>query len=207
MMSAESLKKVNILVLGDTGVGKTSLVHVLCHGDVLTNAAWTVGCSVDVKIHDYGRSLSSSSSYFLELWDVGGSPSHMAGRAVFYQQTNGIILVHDLTNRKSHGNLSRWLSEFHHSQSRGQSSRSSRSLHSFDSRIDMEYDPESYVDQSLPLLVVGTKLDQLPGDKTPPTTNLPGAVPINVNGTDARLTSIGSAETIQFNKFFDKVFC
>ena len=69
----------------------------------------------------------------------------------------------------------------------------------------MDYDPESYVDQSLPLLVVGTKLDQLPSDKAPPTTSLPGAVSISVNCTDCRQFSIGAAETIQFNKFFDKV--
>ena len=52
--------------------------------------------------------------------------------------SSGIILVHDLTNRKSHGNLTKWLSEFHHSQSRDQSTvgstRTTRSLHSFDSR-------------------------------------------------------------------------
>lgn len=72
------------------------------------------------QIHDYGRSLSSSSSYFLELWDIGGSPAHKQGRAVFYQQVNGIILVHDLTNRKSHANLTKWLSEFYRSQARDQ---------------------------------------------------------------------------------------
>ena len=72
------------------------------------------------QIHDYGRSLSSSSSYYVELWDVGGSPNHRQGRAVFYQQVNGIILVHDLTNRKSHANLTKWLSEFYRSQARDQ---------------------------------------------------------------------------------------
>ena len=80
-MSADSLKKVKIVVLGDTGecgrtrthtqdeftstyniylslyylcasgVGKTSLVHVLCQGEVLSRSAWTVGCSVDVKVY------------------------------------------------------------------------------------------------------------------------------------------------------------
>ena len=30
----------------------------------------------------------------------------------------GLILVHDLTNRKSHSHLSKWLNEFHQSQSR-----------------------------------------------------------------------------------------
>jgi Rab-like protein 3 len=204
-MSVDSQKKVKILLLGETGVGKTSLAHVLCHGDVLSSPVWTVGCSVDIKIHDYGRSLNTSSSYFLELWDIGGSPTHASGRPVFYQQTNGIILVHDLTNRKSHGNLSKWLSEFHNSQSRGQTTRTARGLQSYDSRSDLEYDPESFVEQSLPLLVVGTKMDQIQQTKGLPTTNFQGAVCINVNATDARQFAIGSAQTIQFNKFFDKV--
>ena len=42
-----------------TGVGKTSLVQLLCHGDILSSPAWTVGCSVDVKV----RSLQ----HFLEF--------------------------------------------------------------------------------------------------------------------------------------------
>ena len=70
---------------------------------------------------------------------------------------------------------------------------------------DMEYDPESYVEQSLPLLVVGTKLDQFPSSKAPPTTSLQGAVCMNVNCTDSRQFAIGSPDAIQFNKFFDKV--
>lgn len=46
-----------------------------------------------------------------QLFDVGGSLSHMNSRGVFYQQANGIILVHDCTNRKSHENLKNWLLE------------------------------------------------------------------------------------------------
>ena len=32
-----------LLVLGDSGVGKSSLVHILCNGTVLTNPTWTIG--------------------------------------------------------------------------------------------------------------------------------------------------------------------
>ena len=69
----------------------------------------------------------------------------------------------------------------------------------------MEYDPESFVEQSLPLLVVGTKRDQIPPTKTTPSTGLPGAMCIDVDCTDARQFALGSPQTIQFNKFFDKV--
>lgn len=71
---------------------------------------------------------------------------------------------------------------------------------------DLEYDPESFVEQSLPLLVVGTKMDQVPPTKTAPTTNLQGAICINVDCSDTRQFAIGSPQTIQFNKFFDKVY-
>ncbi len=127
-MAAESLKKVKILVLGDTGedragrkewraltsppplpgVGKTSLVHRICHREPLSNPAWTVGCSVEVKVrgrsvsqprlthilrmspqvHEYHRSTTPT-DYFLEFWDIGGSPAHRKGCGVFYQQANG----------------------------------------------------------------------------------------------------------------------
>ena len=44
---------------------------------------------ISVQLHDFGPSTSTSSSYFLELWDVGGSPSHKRGRQIFYQNANG----------------------------------------------------------------------------------------------------------------------
>lgn len=50
-------------------------------------------------------------TFFIELWDVGGSLSHKDTRGVFDYPTNGIVLVRDLTNRKSHENLRTWLTE------------------------------------------------------------------------------------------------
>ncbi len=62
---------------------------------------------------------------------MGSSSNHTIGRSIFYPQTNGIlnhynyiisnnsyiliglILVHDLTNKKSYNNLKTWLSEFY----------------------------------------------------------------------------------------------
>ena len=49
--------------------------------------------------------------FFIELWDVGGSHSQRNTRHVFMQTVHGVILVHDLNNRKSCLNLGRWLAE------------------------------------------------------------------------------------------------
>lgn len=106
-----SIDKVRIIVAGDSGVGKSSMVYLIANNEVLTSAPYTVGCSVEVKLHEYKEDTKQEKTFFIELFDIGGSLSHRNTRNVFYQQTNGIILVHDATNRKSHENLKSWLVE------------------------------------------------------------------------------------------------
>lgn len=91
-----------ILVLGDSGVGKSSLIYLICHASVLSSAQWTIGCSIDVKLFD---------NCFLEFWDIGGSRSHKIARSFLYQDYHGIMLVFDATNKKSRLNLDEWLTE------------------------------------------------------------------------------------------------
>ncbi|XP_042810647.1 rab-like protein 3 isoform X2 [Panthera tigris] len=150
-----SLDRVKVLVLGDSGVGKSSLVHLLCQNQVLGNPSWTVGCSVDVRVHDYKEGTPEEKTYYIELWDVGGSvgsaSSVKSTRAVFYNSVNGIILVHDLTNKKSSQNLYRWSLE-----------ALNRDLVPTGVLVtNGDYDREQFADNQIPLLVIGTKLDQI----------------------------------------------
>jgi hypothetical protein len=52
----------------------------------------------------------SKKDFVVEFIDVGKS-RHPETRTVFYHQVNGIILVHDLFNKKSFRNLSGWINE------------------------------------------------------------------------------------------------
>ncbi|GFS51579.1 rab-like protein 3 [Trichonephila clavipes] len=106
-----SIEKVKILVVGDSGVGKSSLVYLIAHSEAITNPSWTIGCSVEVKLHEYKEGTPFQKTYFIEMWDVGGSSSHRNSRSIFYNSFHGVILVHDLTNRKSKQNLRKWLAE------------------------------------------------------------------------------------------------
>ena len=38
------------LAFGSAGVGKTSLTHFLCYGEVRGSPSWTIGCTVEVKV-------------------------------------------------------------------------------------------------------------------------------------------------------------
>ncbi|XP_068648266.1 small GTPase LIP1-like [Aristolochia californica] len=111
--------QVRVLVVGDSGVGKTSLVHLIVKGSAITRPNQTIGCTVSVKHTTQGSSGSSSSSikgdaerdFFVELWDVSGHERYKDCRSLFYTQINGVIFVHDLSQRKTKTNLSKWAAE------------------------------------------------------------------------------------------------
>ena len=46
-----------------TGVGKTSLVHLICHNEPTSNPNWTIGCSVEVKVVFYYSLLDTGIIY------------------------------------------------------------------------------------------------------------------------------------------------
>ncbi|KAI8359245.1 hypothetical protein B0O80DRAFT_494812 [Mortierella sp. GBAus27b] len=100
-----------VLVLGDSGVGKSSLVHMLCHNESLKNPMPTVGCNVDVRLHTYSvptaaasaarsgvssllarpspspdtfstSSTPGSDAAFVEFYDVSGSPTEKLRESV-----------------------------------------------------------------------------------------------------------------------------
>ena len=63
------------------------------------------------QLHEYKAGTPAERTFFVELWDVGGWSAHQNSRSIFYNGADGVILVHDLTNRKSESNLRKWLSE------------------------------------------------------------------------------------------------
>ncbi|XP_048437693.1 small GTPase LIP1 [Pyrus x bretschneideri] len=111
--------QVRVLVVGDSGVGKTALVHLIVKGSSITRPPQTVGCTVGVKHTTYGNLGSSSSSikgdaerdFFIELWDVSGHDRYKECRSLFYSQINGVIFVHDLSQRRTKTGLQKWVAE------------------------------------------------------------------------------------------------
>jgi hypothetical protein len=71
------------------GVGKSSLTHLICRGQPIPSPSWTIGASLDVKVHVFKDGTPQQKKYFVELWDVGGCNAHSNTRCVFYNNVNG----------------------------------------------------------------------------------------------------------------------
>ncbi|XP_047954256.1 small GTPase LIP1-like [Salvia hispanica] len=111
--------QVRVLIVGDSGVGKTSLVHLIMKGHSVSHPSQTVGCSVSVKHTTYGNSGSSSNSlkgeaerdFFVEIWDISGHERYKDCRSLFYSQINGVVFVHDRSQRRTKSSLQKWAVE------------------------------------------------------------------------------------------------
>lgn len=162
-MSAH-MDRLKLIVVGDCGVGKTSFVHGVTCQTPLNNPSSTIGCNVEVLAYTYDGNGSRSREVFLEFWDVGGSSGHRNSRSFFYNNIDGLIVVHDLSNRKSFLNLAKWVREVLNS---GKQELTGITVGSGTDRryLDNSYDEDDIRGPigSVPVLVVGTKEDQNSG--------------------------------------------
>ena len=205
-----AVEKVRILVVGDSGVGKTSLVNLMCHDESISSPAWTIGCTVEVKLYDYKERNPGARTVFLEFWDVGGSANHRNTRSIFYSSVNGLILVHDLTNRKSTLNLRKWLAEVLNAGKENGTVKCNDNLFDlgFKESTD-DFDPEQFAGNQVPILIVGTKLDQGGTARASQCVRglaeEVGADIVSLDCRDAKQLKEGSPNNKKLKGFFDKV--
>jgi Ras-related protein Rab-7A len=105
-------KTLKIVILGDSGVGKTSLMNRYAHGKFTGQYKATIGADFlskdDVVIDTYaGRTLCT-----LQIWDTAGQERFQSLGAGFYRGADACLLVYDVTDPHSLDNLDHWRKEF-----------------------------------------------------------------------------------------------
>ena len=95
-----------ILLLGDGGVGKTAVVRRFVHNKFESSYLMTIG------MEPYTRyETINGVSICYSLWDIAGQDKFKTMRKIFFQGSNGTILVFDLTRRESFENVENWFLE------------------------------------------------------------------------------------------------
>lgn len=95
-----------ILLIGDSGVGKSSLLLRYCDNTFLENHASTIGVDFKVKNLEVGGKRVQ-----LAIWDTAGQERFRTLTSAYYRGAHGVVLMYDATNRESFSNLSYWLGE------------------------------------------------------------------------------------------------
>ncbi len=95
-----------IMVAGDGGVGKTTLLRKYVSGTFSPDTYMTIGIEFHVK-----RTQCNGRSYTLQLWDLGGQPRFRFMLCSYCLGAGGAMLLFDLTRMNSLDSLSGWITD------------------------------------------------------------------------------------------------
>ncbi|KAF7702752.1 Ras-related protein Rab-1A [Cucumispora dikerogammari] len=94
------------ILIGESGVGKTSLIARFCD-EIYTNS-YTATIGVDFKI----KTVEVNNRFIkLQIWDTAGQERFKTITTSYYRGAHCIIVVFDLTNLESFEKIENWLKE------------------------------------------------------------------------------------------------
>ncbi|CAF0795927.1 unnamed protein product [Didymodactylos carnosus] len=102
----DSSNRIKIISLGNISVGKSCLIKRYCEKRFVSKYMATIGIDYGVtrlKIRDYDIRMN--------IFDFSGHPLFYEVRNEFYNDTQGVMLVFDVNNRKTFDSLDYWLNE------------------------------------------------------------------------------------------------
>ncbi|KAJ3656070.1 hypothetical protein Zmor_015172 [Zophobas morio] len=105
-MDEEVLTTLKILIIGESGVGKSSILVRFTEDNFDPDQTLTIG--VDFKT----KKLSvDGNTVKLAIWDTAGQERFRTLTPSYYREAQGAILVYDVTNYSTFAKLETWLSE------------------------------------------------------------------------------------------------
>ena len=97
--------KYKILILGDSKVGKSCFLTRYADNTYKEDYLSTIG--MDYKIKNY--ELEDGRIIKLYIWDTAGQDKFRSITSNFYKGADGIILIYDITDRKTFNSVRNWI--------------------------------------------------------------------------------------------------
>ena len=98
--------KLKIVIIGDSGVGKTNLLKRFVSNIFTENTKATVGVEFMTKSYKINKHI-----FKIELWDTAGQERYKSITAVYYKGAKGALIVYDTTSKPSFDDIDKWLNE------------------------------------------------------------------------------------------------
>ena len=95
-----------ITFLGDSSVGKTSLITKYCQDKFIPEGT---NPTINVGILEKSIKIDSFTEVKFSIWDTAGAEKYISFTKGYLRESNGIIIVFDFSNEKSFENLNLWM--------------------------------------------------------------------------------------------------
>jgi Ras-related protein Rab-7A len=96
-----------VIILGDSGVGKTSLMNQYVNKKFTNQYKATIGADFLTK-----EVMLEDKLVTMQIWDTAGQERFQSLGVAFYRGADACVLVYDITNQKSFDQLDSWRDEF-----------------------------------------------------------------------------------------------
>ena len=106
MAAEEEIKEFKVILLGDSGVGKTAIIDRFSQNEFHLNHITTIG--VDFR---YKEVTVDGTTVCLQVWDTAGQERFRTITKKFYRDTSAIIIVYAINDVTSFQSVRVWLAD------------------------------------------------------------------------------------------------
>ena len=103
---------IKLLMLGDTGVGKTCLLVRYAYDSFSPTFITTIGIDFKIKHLDL-----DDAKVKLQIWDTAGQERFRTITVSYFKGAHGIILLYDVTDRETFESIRNWIQQVGNSAS------------------------------------------------------------------------------------------
>ena len=117
-MSGNDKIEYKLILLGNSAVGKTSLFKKITTGEFYEKNISTIGMDrrtiqLDLEVKEKGVPITKS--FDIALVDTAGQERFKSITKTYYKESDGILLIYDVTNRESFEQLKIWIDSIYDS--------------------------------------------------------------------------------------------
>ena len=106
----EGAQTCKVVLLGESGVGKTCIIARFINNTFEDNLISTTGASYAGKTMTFDEYGGKSIKF--EIWDTAGQEKYRSLTKIFYKDAGAAILVYDITRKESFDELQKyWLNQ------------------------------------------------------------------------------------------------
>ena len=99
-------EKIKLMIIGDSSVGKTSLLKKYCKNEFSNSYITTVGIDFQIKILNINNKKIK-----IQIWDTAGEERYRIVAKNYFNTSDGFIIMYDITNRESFDDITNWIEQ------------------------------------------------------------------------------------------------
>ena len=97
---------IKVILIGDSGVGKTNIMSKFLKNQFMENSKATVGVEFGSKLFNHeGHKIKA------QIWDTAGQEKYKAITGAYYKGSKGAFVVYDITRKETFASVERWVND------------------------------------------------------------------------------------------------